>query len=213
MAPESFRFEPIGVDRFPLGEGPFRVRGMAYVALLAYVEKRLPGGKQALNELFPDDPVRAYFDQLFVPPGSYDVSPLLRLHLAAAKFERKPVGRFIQERARASAEHDARGLWKPLFGRGSLAAISQRLPLAYNRYFDPSLARVIAADDTHFEGELSRVPECMSGLYARSTEGFVSAVLKMAGARDVQFDWGSPQRDVLTSGIVTCRIRFDARFA
>jgi hypothetical protein len=210
VAGEGFRFDPIGTDRFPLGEGPFRVRGLAYVAALAYVDKRLQGGRAALDQIFAGDPVRAYFDQIFVPPGSYDVSPLLRLHLAAAPREGKPIARFIEERSRASAVHDARGMWKPLFGAGTLPAMCQRLPLAFNRYFDPSQATVTAADPSHFSAELSRVPDCMSGMYVASTNGFVSAVLELAGAQNVRLEWTSPMREGNLSGIVTCRIRFVA---
>lgn len=212
MAGEGFRFEPIGVDRFPLGDGPFRVRGLAYVAALAYVDKRVSGGRAVLETLFEGDPVRDYFQQIFVLSGSYDVSPLLRLHVALAKLERKAIGRFIEERSRASATHDARGMWKPLFGAGSLPAMCERLPIAYNRYFEPSQAKVTTADAAHFAGELTRVPECMSGFYASATTGFVSAVLELAGVKNVRLEWTPLSRDSNLSGVPTGRTRFVARW-
>ena len=212
VPPEPWRYEPLGIDRFALGEGPFRVRGLAYVAALAFVDKKLPGGRAAIQQLLAGDPLGAYFQQIFVPPGSYDVSPLLSLHLAAARAARKPPGRFIEERARASALHDARGMWKPLLATASVRPMAERLPLAYNRYFEPSQARSVALEPKRFDGELTRVPDCMSGLYVNATNGFVAGALELAGAANVRLDWSEAMRDGSISGVPTSRVRFSARW-
>jgi hypothetical protein len=212
VPPEPWRFEPLPLDRFPLGEGPFRVRGLAYVAVLAFADRKLPGGRKALSMLLEGDPMGRYFDQIFVPPGSYDVSPLLALHVAAARLARQQTGRFIEQRSRASAAHDAKGMWKPLLASATVRPMAERLPLAYNRYFEPSQARMTGLDDTRFEGELTRVAECMSGLYVYSTVGFVSGALELAGAKNVRFEWGQPMRDGSISGVPTMRVKFVARW-
>jgi hypothetical protein len=212
VPPEPWRFEPLSLDRFPLGEGPFRVRGLAYVAALAFADRKLPGGRKALPALLGDDPMGRYFDQIFVPPGSYDVSPLLALHVAAARLARQPIGRFIEQRSRLSAAHDAKGMWKPLLASAAVRPMAERLPLAYNRYFEPSHARISGLDDRRFEGELTRVAECMNGLYVHSTVGFVSGALELAGAKNVRLEWGSPVRDGAIDGVATCRVRFVAHW-
>jgi hypothetical protein len=212
VPPEPWRFEPLGVDRFPLGEGPFRVRGLAYVAALAYVDRRLPGGRAALEGALEGDPLHAYLDQIFVPPGNYDVSPLLALYRAAAKLEGMSVRRFIEERSRASAVHDAKGIWKPLLASVSVRPMAERLPLVYNRYFEPSQARALSIEDQRFEGELTKVPDCMNGLYCSSTVGFVSGALELAGGRGVRLEWTAPAREGSLSGVATCRARFVARW-
>lgn len=212
MAGERWNFEPISLARFPLGEGPFRVRGLAYLAAMAYVEHRLPGGRIALAQLLAGDPYGPYFDQIFVPPGNYDVSPLLRLHQHAAKKEGTPIGRFIEERSRASASHDARGMWKPLFGGVSVPTMAERLPLAFNRYFDPCHARVLSVTETSFSGELTKLAEPMTGLYTNATTGFVSGALAFAGAQDVTLDWETAEREGSHEGIPTYKVRFVARW-
>lgn len=213
VAGEGWNFRPISASLFRPGEGPFRVRGLAYVAALAYVDRRIPGGRAALAAAVAGDPYAPYLDQIFVPPGNYDVSPLLRLHLAAAEIEGIPIGRFIEERSRASAARDARGMWKPLLGGASVRTMAERLPLAFNRYFDPCQARVLAVTETSFEGELTRLADPMNGLYTNATTGFVSGALSLAGAENVRVEWGPAQREGSHQGVASCRVRFVARWS
>src|SRR5262245_5160266 len=99
--PDSWSYEPLPVSRFALGEGPFRVRGLAYVTALEYVDRRLAGGRRALYDaLGPKDPHAPYLDQIFVVGGLYDVSPLVRLYVGAAKVAKMDVGAFIERRSR-----------------------------------------------------------------------------------------------------------------
>jgi hypothetical protein len=209
MGGVAWRYEPLDRHAFPLGEGPFRACGLAYTGALRYVDKRLPGGRAALAAaLGPNDPCLAFYEQLFLAVADYDISPLVRLFVAAARIEDVPIGRFIAERARWSGGADSRGVFKwPLHG-ATLEETAQRLHFAFNRYFPPCQAEPLGARTGRFEGELSRLPACMDGLYAHSTVGFCTGALESAGARDVRVEFEPRTSDGTHAGVPLVRARF-----
>src|SRR4051794_35932739 len=104
MTADAWRYEPLDPNRFKVGDGPFRVRGLAYAGLFQYVDHRLPGGRAAFYRAVGEShPYRSYYDQIFVVAGSYDVSPYLHIFKTLAKLEGTTVGRVIIDRSRASA--------------------------------------------------------------------------------------------------------------
>jgi hypothetical protein len=209
MSAYPWRYEPIDLTSHPLGEGPFHARGLAYATALKYVDTRLRGGRAAfLEALGPDDRYAPYYDQIFLVTGEYDVSPLVHLYVNAARMERVPVGRFIEERAKRSADTDSSGMWKPMLRAANADEMAGRLHLAFNRYFPPSHAEPVAEASGRFEGVLSRLPVCMSGLYVSSTIGFFAGALALKGARDVKTEFERPVSDSVTGGVPTEKARF-----
>ena len=103
---------PLGPEVFEPGEGPFRVRGLAYVGAMRYVDRHLPGGRSALSVVL--GPYRAYTEQIFIAVGDYDVSPLVAVYLGAAELEGISAAEFIRARARGAAESDTTGVWRQL---------------------------------------------------------------------------------------------------
>lgn len=210
MSERSWRFEPFALAQFPVGQSPFRVRGLAYVSVLDYLKKSTPGGLQQFESMLEGDAFVPYYQQLFVPLGDYDAVPLLRLFVTAAAFEGISVAKFIEERARGSARMDSEGIWKPLLSAKSVGQMVERLPIAFNRYYEPCRARTLELDDKGFVGEISDVPASMNGLYVYSTQGFVSTCLERAGASDVVLDWRRPIKSGSIEGVDLERLTFSA---
>jgi hypothetical protein len=209
MRPAHWRYEPLAAGQFPVGASPFRARGLAYVNALRYVDTRTPGARRAfLDAIGAGDPLVPFFEQLFLVTGEYDVSPLLRLFVVAAQLEAVPVAEFIQQRARWSGGSDTKGVWKPSLHGATPGEVASRLNFAFERYFPPCGAEVIAAGEERFDGELRRLPSCMNGLYAQSTVGFYLGALESAGARDVHVHFEPPQSDGHLRGIPLERVRF-----
>lgn len=204
----NFRFDPLGPTQFPVGQGPFHARGLAYVAILKYIEGGLPGGREAFRGALAGDPFLPFFDQLFIVSGKYDVSPLVRLYQACAAIESKPVGRFVEERARSTAKSDTMGVWKPMLKATTPAQAAERTRLAFMRDFPGCQANVVASAPGRFEGELSGLPDCMTGMYTCSTSGFVDAAMSLVGAFDVKLAWDRPVPDGATAGVPTLKTRF-----
>ncbi|MEO7328156.1 MAG: hypothetical protein ABI193_06240, partial [Minicystis sp.] len=115
MSMVRWQYQPFGLQQFPLGEGPFRIRGLAYMTALKYVDTRLRGGRAAfLDALGKGDPYAPYYDRIFLVATDYDISPLLRLYAVVAALEGVEIGDFIGQRSRWSAESTIKGVWKPI---------------------------------------------------------------------------------------------------
>ncbi|APR81627.1 Hypothetical protein A7982_06976 [Minicystis rosea] len=212
MAP-SFRYEPLSPARFPIGQGPFRARGLAYVMALKYVDTRFSGGRPAfLEALGASDALAAFYDQIFLVSGEYDVSPLLRLYLVCARSEGIDIGRFIEDRARKSADSDAKGMWRPLLNASSPEHMADRTHLAFNRYFPPCQATPLAARPGHFEGRLSKLPSSMTGLYTSATAGFICAAVELAGGIAPTIEWDRSSTDGQISGVSLEKVRFTVKW-
>jgi hypothetical protein len=202
------RFVPVPSSLASLGQGPFRVRGVVYGAVLRYVERRLPGGKVALREALRDDAIMRFFDQIFVASTDYDISPLVKVCVVSADLERIPPAIFTRDRARESAKMDVPGIYRVLLKLTSPEAMAERLPRAFNRYFEPCRADPTLVRRGGLESRLRDIPECMAGWYAAATDGFVSRALEMAGAKQPRFRWERAEAAGEVDGIATVTLPF-----
>jgi hypothetical protein len=212
MSELRFRFDPLDPAQFPVGQSPFRVRGLAYVSVLDYLRRKTPRGLQQFESMLEGDPFLPYYQQLFVPLGDYDAVPLVRLFLTAAAFEGVAPARFVEDRAKGSARSDADGIWKPLLSAKTLEQMVERMPVAFNRYYEPCRARVLEVGANAFTGELESIPAPINGLYSFSTQGFVGECLHRAGAGSVRFAWRESKRQGELRGVPLESLRFEARW-
>jgi hypothetical protein len=209
MAAAPFRYEPLPTSRFPLGEGPFRARGIAFSMAFKYIDARLPGGRAAfLAALGAADPFLPFYDQIFLASADYDLSPLARLYAVCAQIEGVSVGRFIEDRSRWSGEADPKGVWKPMLKASSPEDMADRTRFAFDRYFPPCRAERTLLQVGRFEGLLSKVPVCMSGIHASATVGFVCGALESMGAVDARMECARLGPDGSLSGVLQERLRF-----
>ena len=204
-----WRYDP---PSFDLGACPFRARGLAYVHALGYVDAKVKGGRPAVVERLGDVRLAAFFDQIFLVTGDYDVAPLVRLFSAVAEMTGTSVGAFIERRAARSGSSDPKGVWKPMLHGRTPAEVASRLYLAFGRYFPPCQAEPISSNRGLFEGELRGIPACMNGLYASSTAGFYTGALEGVGARGVTTLFQQPVDDGVRDGLPLQRVRFAARW-
>ncbi len=204
---EVWRYEPLSLSQFPLGQGPFHVRGLAYTTSLAYADKKLGRGRAI--EALGADPYAPFFAQIFVLGSTYDISPLLRLYQVLARLEKISIGRFVEERARWSAGALTQQLWRHLFRAGSPEGMAEKLHLAFNRYFHPCSAKTTVARG-RVDGELTKIPGPMAGLYVSSTVGFIGGALEKVGARSVKLEFETPKYEGQLLGITLERLRFNA---
>ncbi len=204
-----WRFAPLDHPQFPVGTGPFHARGLAYNHAFHYVDQRVAGGRAAFLERFgKEDPLRSFYDQIFLVAGEYDISPLLRLFLIGAELGGVDVGSFIRKRALASGATDTKGIWKPALHGATAREVAPRLSFAFDRYYPPCAAEAGPAEAGRFEGELRRIPSCMNGLYAESTVGFYLGALGAVGARDIRVRFEQPAADGSLARVPLERLRF-----
>jgi hypothetical protein len=208
----AFSFELPRPNPFPLGQGPFRARGWAFLGALKYFSLRLRGGKPALMGALDSPELVAFWNQIFIATSDYDVVPLVAAYVAGARVEGVTPYHFVRERARAAGESDTTGAWSKLLKTSSPRAMSKRLNMAFDRYFSPCRAVARVDEPGTYQGVLMHVPACMNGLYTASTEGFVSRALEMAGARSLRFEWVGSKSGGHLESIPTENHEFSATF-
>lgn len=174
------------------------MRGHAFRTALDYIDNRLEGGRAAFFAALDPAERTAYYDQIFVASGDYDVSRLVLLYRTVAAMKGVATGKFIEARSRWSAASVIQGLWKPVLKTVSPEAMAERVHFAFNRFFEPSRARPLLVAPGRLQVELSIIPAHMNGFYTTSTIGFVEEALKLAGAQDAKlaFDRGQPAGDL-----------------
>jgi hypothetical protein len=195
---------------YTAGKEPFRARGLAYASAMKYVDSKLSGGRRAFADALGanDDP--AFYEQIFVVAGDYDITPLVRLFAVVAALERTPIADFIEAAARWSGSSDSKGIWKPSLHGETPQRVAAKLHFAFNRYFPPCSAQPVQSEERSFIGDLSMIPVCMDGLYAASTLGFYRGALDAVGAKDVRIDWAKPASMGTHEGVPIERLRFTA---
>jgi hypothetical protein len=173
-----------------------------------YIDHRLPGGRVAFLDALGPHAAAAYYDQIFVASGDYDISPLVLLYRVVAKMKGVPTGKFIEARSRWSAASVIQGLWKPVLKTVSPEAMADRVHFAFNRFFEPSRATPILVAPGRLEVEFTTIPAHMNGFYTTSTVGFVEAALELAGAKDARLEFARPQPSGELAGVPIERHRF-----
>lgn len=174
-------FEANG-SAWPIGESPFRARGLLFQGAIDYYDVAIPGGRAALLQSL-EPRLRAFSEQMFIPSAKFDALPVVPLSAAAAKLLGRPHLDLVRDNARWLAERDLRGVLKLLLGVLSAATVAQRLPRAALRYFDFGEGEAAMSAPNVCHGRQHAIPAFLAEWFAAAVEGFVPVVLQKAGAR------------------------------
>ena len=165
---------------FAPGEGPFRVKGVAYRGHMDYVRDHLPGGLSAMLAALPDPAVRAFFDQPFLASVRYDVRPLALAGVACGKLTGAGYLPFVALRTRLQADDDIRGVYKFLLKFVSADVIAARGPKVMTQYFDFGAATSRVAPDGTTVGTLSGLPRPLAPWFITCVQAYVDQVSRIA---------------------------------
>lgn len=167
------------------GQGPFHVRGSAYLFHEHWVKEFLPGGTRAQRDGLGEFGAHPFFDTIFIPSGMYDVFPLVALGIACAQIRRETLEQLTLTRARYQAEQDIRHFRKWLVKLASPTAVAARLPSIAANYFDFSTADA-EVQDLAATCVLRSVPETISQWMVWTCLGFGLYALEVNGAKELQ---------------------------
>src|SRR3954447_20372280 len=109
--------EPLDQSRplpFRPGEGPFRIKGVAYRGHLEYVAEHVPGGIAEMLAGFRDPALVQFFEQKFLPSSLYDIIPLVVAGYVCARQSRRTFYDFVRVRSRYQAQKDISGIYRLL---------------------------------------------------------------------------------------------------
>lgn len=193
----------------PPGRSPFHIRGPTYVGIRDQIDQQVPGGLPAVLAFLPDDALKAFASQVFLPVAMYDVLPLLPMSEAVAMALNIPHAQSVRLRARMLAQRDITGLYKLFFKAVSPATAAERLQRTAMRYFDFGEVNILEKGPNRTLIEHKGLPRIMLPWYIPMIEGYTSVVLEMAGAKNPLARTDSPKKDNFREGIETISIRIE----
>ena len=156
---------------FAPGEGPFRVKGIAYRGHCEYVERFLAGGLGAQQAAIVDERLRGFLGQTFLASSWYDVYPLVAAGSACARVAGRTLPDFLRARARFQAEQDLQGVYRAALTVASPALLAEKLPPMFQRYFDFGHAVVHEIAPNAREAHVEIIP-VDRGISVRALPGF-----------------------------------------
>jgi hypothetical protein len=187
--------------RFAPGESPFRVKGVTYRNFFDLAAERIPGGRAALLDALGDPALRRFAEQPFLPSSLYDTLPTVPLCQAAAQLLGLSNDEFVRQLSRYSAERDTKGVYRMLLRLVSPAMVMERTPAAAKQYFNFVTATVEKLGPKKYRTRARGVPQFIAQFYMLVTESFLRHALTLAGAHNVQHEWGRPEPDGEREGV------------
>jgi hypothetical protein len=180
--------EPLDESRplpFRPGDGPFRVKGVAYRGHLEYVSEHVPGGVEEMMRGFRDPALKEFFAQKFLPSTFYDVIPLVVAGYVCARQSRRSFSEFVRIRSRYQAEHDVGGIYRLLIKLISPMHVIERLAALQAQYFDFAAGGVELIGERHALLQRPQLPAMLAGWTATVLESYIDVLLTRAGAKSV----------------------------
>ncbi|MDB4968911.1 MAG: hypothetical protein JWN44_4600 [Myxococcales bacterium] len=168
------------------GEGPFRIKGVAYRGHLAYVAEHVPGGVEEMLAGFKDRRIAEFFQQKFLASTFYDIAPLVIAGYVCARQCRRTFFDFVKVRSRYQAQQDIGGIYRMLLKLTSPATVAVRLPAVSSQYLDfPGDAKAELIDKQHAVLSRTELPLMLKTWFTLVYETYVDVTLTAAGGRSV----------------------------
>ena len=188
----------------------FQVKGRALVATMRMLE-RAPGGPATiLKTLSAED--RKFFGELFLQSGWYALDPYVRIMSSIASMRGMALREWMRVQADRTAAGDVEGIYRMSLGSATPREMAERLPRAFNRYFQPCNATVLQVADTHADFELRAIPTRHVEFFRGINEGFVVGALRYAGAEKPSVRYEEPIASDPHEGEATVKLPFRASF-
>jgi len=172
----------------PVGDSPFRIKGIAYQQTLGACD-RLAGGRAAALSAVPSARGRRFLEQTFLPGSWYDVMPMVWLDAASAKVRGLPPETALRQDSVAHARETLRGIYRSLLMVLSNATVAFVVPRIVNTYYDFCEAKVRRTDRTMCQLLVGGMPTLLKDWYMISGGAFIREALVLAGAKEPSVTW------------------------
>lgn len=193
---------------FVPGEGPFRVKGVAYQGLIASFDARVPGKAAGVFAKLEDPDARRFFEQPFLAGSTYDIFPLLDASQLAARVVDQSWREFVRGGARLQAERDLKGVYRLFLKLATPSLVVERLPRILVQYFAFGSLSGELVSKTRYEARVRGVPKQVATWLGSVGEGFVPVVMSTTGAAEPRFVIHPSEPDGSAHGIDLVSARF-----
>lgn len=167
---------------FPIGESPFRAKGVLFRGTQEFFTEHVRGGFDALQRQLGEGPLAAFIAQKFLPASYYDALTIPALIRAEADACGLSLPLYMQKRTRWQAERDMNGVYRLLLKVTSADTIAVRLPRVLSQMFNFPQP-VTEVEGTAATTQLTGVPEVLVDYFHMAVGTYAPALLELAGAK------------------------------
>jgi hypothetical protein len=171
---------------FRAGTSAFHIKGIAYRGVVRLVERRLPGGFEALAREVGDPEIAAFLRQPFLVASRYDILPILPINAAIARLMGKPLAALATEQGIAQACHDVQYVYRRMFEAMSLETLHTYVPRLGDQYFDFGECSAERIGPGALVVHRRRLPEYVLPWFAPAHAAYLEEVVRWKGAGTVQ---------------------------
>lgn len=192
------QFDPHGRFAVPLkppiapGESPFRVAGVVYQSLLAFIAAEVPGGLVRAKTELRDPALATFLDQRFHLASAYDAIPLPYLGQAIARARGVSFADQLRDSNRWSARSRFFDVYRalvPIISEESLTVGLARVAKVIQPFGG---LRMEKAGRHLVRGERTGVPHVLVSWWAMSTTAFLETALSRIGVSSSSIVFDSP---------------------
>ncbi|EYF01206.1 hypothetical protein [Chondromyces apiculatus] len=176
----------------PAGESGFHIKGVVYAGIFSRIAQE-PGGMDRLRAELSDQALLAFYDQLFLTSGWYDIFPVVPLFSGIARVGGISFEKATIEGTRARATEDLSTIHRPFYRGATPAQVASRLARGFARYIDFGQATTTEHADGTVEISIQEMPTFLLPWYMPSAATFCRIALEAAGAREVRTLWRAPE--------------------
>src|SRR5215471_2976045 len=190
---------------FPVGQSPFRAKGVTWIGRQEYDARHVPGGGAAVVNALIDPEMRAFAQQPLLASSWYDVFPLFRLTQVAAKLCSVPHVKYLRDRAAWQAARDVRGIYKLLLRLTSPEKLAQRLVQVSSQYANFYRLENCVVSEGRMELDVTGLPRMLLDWYRAFANSFTDRLMLHAGALDMKIVLGPIEPDGQKAGVPLVR--------
>lgn len=202
-----------GGGSFPIGQSPFRVKGVLYRGTLGFFEQTVRGGTQALFDEIRSPELLAFLQQRFLPSSWYDVLPAIPLIEAEARAMRLGVKPYLLHRTRWQAQQDLGGVYRFVLRLASPEMVLNRLPRIGTQMFDfPAPQPTQWVQRNQAVVLIGNIPASLAGWLGTSFGIYIETALGLAGANGTQVEPRTPLAEPPRHEMPMVTIGYDVRW-
>jgi hypothetical protein len=167
---------------FPIGESPFRAKGVLFRGTQEFFAEHVRGGFDALQRQLGEGPLATFIAQKFLPASYYDALTIPALIRAESDACGLALPLYMQKRTRWQAERDMNGVYRLLLKVTSAETIAVRLPRVLSQMFNFP-APVTEVDGKVAMTQLTGVPEMLADYFEMAVGSYAPALIEFSGAK------------------------------
>lgn len=174
------------VDRspFPLGEAPFRIKGVAFRTHFEHWDASVRGGRQAVIAAM-EPALRAFFERPIIASDSYDLYALAIADGVAATLANRPYNEYVFEGAENAAEYDLRGAYKLILRVFSPQQIMERVCKVSALYFNVGTIAPVFVEGKQARIRRRDFPAPLFPWLVPVTEGYMKVAVSRTGVKNL----------------------------